>query len=198
MCIGDPISWLALETHALGRRDAAVTAHLDACSACRECLQQIERDVVALPRLAVPVRRPWWHFAVPAFGALAAVAALLVLLRPRDPEGVTHIKGLGEVQIEVVRERAGTIRDDVRSFAPGDRWKVVVTCPFDHSVSLDVIVREEGATRADHPLAPMRAICGNRIVIPGAFTVTGDKTNRVCVHVMPGDGDACLTLHPER
>ena len=69
-CISEPISWLRLERHALAP-DAAVTEHVAACAACRACLDEIERDVVALPPLLVPERRrPWWHLALPIGGAL--------------------------------------------------------------------------------------------------------------------------------
>lgn len=206
-CIGEPISWPRLERYVLAGGDAAIGEHVAACAACRQCLDEIERDVVALPPLVVPVKRRWWKLAVPIAGALAAAALLLLLLRPREPrEGVASVKGLGDVQIDVVRERAGIVRDDVRSFAPGDRWKVVVTCPPDRPAWLDVAVVEAGAAHADYPLAPARVTCGNRIVVPGAFSLTGDKPHRVCVRVgvageparsLPAPGDACLTLRPD-
>jgi hypothetical protein len=197
-CIGEPISWLRLETYALDRADAGVRDHVAACPACRQCLAEIERDVVALPVLVVPPKRKWWTLALPAFAAAAAVAALLFVLRPREPseEGVAHVKGIGEVVIDVVRERAGTVSADVRTFLPGDRWKVIVTCPPTKAVSLDVAIREDGSERADHPLAPARIVCGNRIVLPGAFELTGQRPHRVCVRI-EDRASACLTLSPE-
>lgn len=200
-CIGEPISWLRLERFArAGAADATVREHVAACPACRHCLDEIERDVVALPPLpAIKPKRAWWKFALPAFGALAAAAAiLLLLLRPREPapDNVAHIKGVGDVIVDVVRERAGAIRDDVRTFKPGDRWKVVVTCAPSHQVSLDVAIRERGAGTADHPLPPARVVCGNRIVVPGAFELTGDQPHRLCVRI-EDQGNACLTLSPE-
>lgn len=197
-CIGQPISWLRLETFALDGADGGVRDHVAACPACRQCLDEIQRDVVALPPLHVPARRRWWTFAVPAVAALAAVAVILIVLRPRDAEqeGIARIKGVGEVVVDVVRDRAGTVRDDVRTFAPGDRFKVVVTCAPSHEVALEVGIREQGAEHADHPLAPARIVCGNRVVLPGAFELTGDKPHRVCVRVAD-QADACLTLTPE-
>ena len=154
-CIGEPISWLRLERYALSSTDAAVREHLDACDACRHCLDEIQRDVVALPPLHVPEKRRWWKFVLPALGGIAAAAVILFLLRPRDLEqaGVAHVKGIGEVVIDVVRERAGSVRDDVRTFQAGDRWKIVVTCPPTKQVALDVAIREQGTQRDDHPLA---------------------------------------------
>ena len=197
-CIGQPISWLKLETYAIDGRDASVREHVTACPACKQCLDEIQADVVALPPLHVPHKRKWWTLAVPALGALAAAAILLFLLRPREPkeEGVVGIKGIGQVVIDVVRERAGTVRDDVRTFRAGDRFKVVVTCPPTKEVSLSVAIREQGASSVDRPLAPARIVCGNRIILPGAFELTGDKPHKLCVRI-EDRGDACLELHPE-
>ncbi len=212
-CISEPISWLRLERFALAGTDPLIREHVAACPACKQCLDEIQRDVVALPALpALPApRRRWWTFALPIAGALAAAAIAIIVLRPRDEarEDVARVKGLGEVAVDVVRERGGTVREDVRTFAPGDRWKVVITCALDKRAWLDVGVVEAGAKTVDHPLAPAQIACGNRVVLPGAFRVTGDKVNRVCVHVAtspverlssiaPGDpGVACVTLRPE-
>lgn len=189
-CVSTPISWPRLEAHALSR-DAAVTAHLAECAACRSCMDEIERDVVALPALpaAKPKRARWWFALVPA---LAAAAILLLVLRPREHEGVMHIKGVGDVTLELVRERAGVITFDARTFAPTDRWKVVVTCAPEHSVAVRVEVRD--GKSVDHPLAPATTECGNRVAIPGAFTLDGGE-NKICVLI--DDQTACLSVRPE-
>jgi hypothetical protein len=219
-CIGEPISWLRLERFALGAPDPAIASHVEACPACRQCLAQIQQDVVTLPPLAVPARsvgqpaglawrRRWL---APAF-AFAAVAVVLVVVlarpRPRVDEvasAMIGVKGIGEVTLELVRDRGGEISFEARRFAPGDRWKVVVSCPPSASSSaagpmmwIDVSVAD-GAT-TDHPLAPAQLLCGNRVVVPGAFTVTGTSANRVCARIAAGPGadvgTACLTLRPE-
>ena len=213
-CIGEPISWLRLEGFALGAPDPAIASHVAACPACRQCLAQLRDDVVALPPLALPDRRPRppgrRRWLAPVFAAVAAAAVLVAVLRPapRAPEGATAardtigIKGIGEVTLELVRERGGTIRHDARGYAPGDRWKVVVSCPPAATAGplwLDVSVAD-GAT-TDHPIAPTQLPCGNRVVVPGAFTITGGGVNRVCVRIAAGPaadaGTACLTLRPE-
>ena len=191
-CIGEPISWLRLEAYALDRSDAGVRDHLAACPACAACMTEIERDVVALPPLAVPERkrrRTWWPLLLVPAAALAAI-----VLRPRPQTESFAVKGVGDVTIGVVRERAGTITYDAREYEPGDRWKVFVTCPPAAGAYIDVSVG------ADHPLAPAHLACGNRVVVPGAFTLGGGD-NRVCVHVAaaPGEagGQACVTIRRE-
>ncbi|HUJ62785.1 MAG TPA: hypothetical protein VLX92_29990 [Kofleriaceae bacterium] len=213
-CIGEPVSWLRLEQFALDSRDAAVRDHVAACPACRRCLDDIRGDAVALPALpaiAAAPRRAWWRWAVPAIATALAAAIVLAVLRPKPRDEVATVKGVGEVVLDVVRERGGAVRDDVRSFLPGDRWKVVVTCPPEAGAWIDVGVVEAGTPGVDYPIAPAHVACGNRVVVPGAFAITGYKTNRVCVRVAadaapardgamhPGDeGVACVTLQPER
>ncbi|HEX3476187.1 MAG TPA: hypothetical protein VHT91_14275 [Kofleriaceae bacterium] len=218
-CTGEPISWPRLEQFALDPGDPAIAAHLAGCAVCRDCLERIRGDAVALPPLAVPdppglrargrTWRRWWL--APVLAAAAAVA--LVVLRPPPRAGDRiAIKGIGEVVLELVRERAGAISYDARRYAPGDRWKIVLSCPpaADSAPSpaqmlaIDVSVAD-GIT-VDRPLAATRIACGNRVVVPGAFTVTGDRNNRVCVRVAaiagraasdPEAGTACATLLPE-
>lgn len=191
-CIGTPVSWLRLETYARDPRDAAVRDHLAACPACRGCFDEIDRDVVALPVLVVPERRKrmWWSWLL----VPAAAAVLLVLVRPRPHGDTFAVKGVGEVTVGVVRERAGAITYDAREYLPGDRWKVIVTCPPSAGAWIDVTVG------SDRPVAPAHLACGNRVVVPGAFTLDGGA-NRVCVRVSAtegGDGDqGCVTVRPE-
>jgi hypothetical protein len=221
-CTGEPISWLRLEQFALGAADPAIASHLAGCPACRDCLDRIRGDAVALPPLIAPdaprgrAWRRWWLAPALAAAAAAAAVALVVVLRP--PPGADHrvsIKGLGEVALELVRERAGAISYDARRYAPGDRWKVVISCPpaapadarspmLAPMLAIDVSVAD-GVT-VDHPLAASRIACGNRVVVPGAFTVTGDRVNRVCARITaiagpaapdPETGTACVTLIPE-
>ena len=210
-CIGEPISWLRLEAFALDGGDAQIAQHVERCPACRGCLDELRNDVVALPALpavAAAPRRRWWTWSVPAF-ALAAAAALIFLLvrpRPEPREDTVAVKGVGDVIVDVVRERAGVITESARTFAPGDRWKVVVTCPPSAGAWLDVAVQEvHGAPQIDYPLAPAHVACGNRVYVPGAFVLTGAHANRVCVHVAAEaapdragpTATACVTVSPE-
>jgi hypothetical protein len=214
-CIGEPISWLRLERFALGTADPVIATHVAACPACRQCLEDIRGDVVALPRLVVPAappRRMWPRWWIPAIAAAAtaAVAVLLLVLIPRRPSpepavARATVKGIGEVTVGLVRERAGTIRFDVLSYAPGDRWKVVLGCPppVDGTPMWVEVSVADGLT-VDHPLAASRLLCGNHVVVPGAFTITGNRTNRICAQVRAnptspdaGAGIACLVVVAE-
>ena len=205
-CIGEPISWLRLERHALAP-DAAIAEHVAACAACRQCFDEISRDIVALPPLVVPERRRlslrWLRFAVPA---LAAAAIAIVVLRPKpEPahrgELLAGVKGVGDVAVQLVRERNGAIAEDATTFSPADRWKVVITCASASGAWIDVAVTEAGASAADHPIAPVHVACGNDVAVPGAFSLTGERTNEICVRVwaQPGElGDrACIRVSPE-
>ncbi|MDX2093103.1 MAG: hypothetical protein SFX73_34995 [Kofleriaceae bacterium] len=208
-CIGEPISWLRLETFARDRDDASIREHLGACPACQACLDEIERDVVALPPLAVPAPevspwRRWLPRLVPAFALAAAAVIALVVWRGgaagvSTREDVVSVKGVGEVILGVVRERGGVVREDARSFAAGDRFKVIVTCPPSAHALVEVVVTEIASGTRDRPLAPARIACGNQIAVPGAFSLSGG-THRVCARISDGTsagGTACLTLAPE-
>ncbi|HVK86662.1 MAG TPA: hypothetical protein VM513_21230 [Kofleriaceae bacterium] len=208
-CIGEPISWLRLEAFALDRRDPAIREHVAVCAACRTCLDDVERDVVALPPLALPAPRParwrrWLPRLAPAFAVAAAAVIALVVWRddPRRAPGrddIVHVKGVGEVVLGVMRERAGVVRDDVHTFATGDRFKVFVTCPPAASASVEVAITELATGTVDHPVAPAQIACGNEVAIPGAFSLSGG-VHRVCARISDGvtaGATACLELSPE-
>ena len=201
-CIGEPISWPRLERFAQTGADAVIAAHVAECPACQQCVDEISHDVVALPPLVIaavtPRRARWWWFALPAF-AVAAIIVLVMRPQPR-PANVASIKGVGDVTLGLVRERGGTILEDATTFARGDRWKLVLTCAPGHATSVAVDVVEAGSKVEDHPLAPAQIACGNRVVVPGAFELTGAVANRICVRVT-NDGDtdrACITVTPEK
>jgi len=154
-------------------------------------------------RSAQPQHR-WWPAVALAAAALVAIAVFARAIAPSsrpgaDPLGVVAVKGVGDVQLELVRERAGEIRRDASTFARGDRWKVIVTCAPRASTWVEVSV-SDGAT-SDHPIAPAQLACGNRVVVPGAFAITGIGANRVCVRIAASPGapaaSACATLRPE-
>jgi hypothetical protein len=192
-CVGVPVSWLRLERHALGEVDGEVAAHVAACAACRAALATIEADDRPLPPLPVPAaprrRWSWWPRLAFAGGLVAAAAALIlwVVIR-RGEEPAMHagsrvrVKG-GELVVSLVRERGGAVTFEPSRFAPGDRFKVRVTCSPGAAgdVAVDVVVFQDGA--AAWPLAPARLACGNLVAVPGAFRITGAGPARICLAV---------------
>lgn len=216
-CTGQPVSWLELELRALDElapaRAREVDAHLGACEACRTCLGRIESDRRALPPLPRPAlagaagrvgRRRWrWSVRLSLAGALvAAAAALLVVWRVSGGGGgaggagsLAGVKGGDGLVVSLVRERAGTVTPDVTTFADGDRFEVLVTCGVRAPLLVDVVVFQGG--RAYFPLAAARLACGNRVQVPGAFTLTGRQTAVVCVSARDRSLSACHTLAPE-
>jgi hypothetical protein len=225
-CVAEPVSWLRLERYALGELAGPaaddVAAHLGRCPACQACLDAIERDATPLPPLPpLPPRRrwAWWPRLAWAGGVAAAAAAiaLFVVIRPRvDAERVAgpriRVKGTGDVVVSLIRERGGVITPAPSGFAPGDRFKVRVTCAPGGAAHADVVVFQGG--EAAFPLPPARLRCGNDVVVPGAFTITGVAPATVCLVVDParapdraaiarrgprGDGVGCVAprLPPE-
>jgi hypothetical protein len=140
---------------------------------------------------------------------MAAAAILLLVMTRREPtraDHITTIKGGGQVVLGVVRERSGSIRRDVTTYAAGDRWKLTLTCE-DANLWVDVAVVDPKSV--DHPFEPVKLSCGNEVIVPGAFEITGRDANIVCAILdpdaapprttpMPGTpGTACVTLTPE-
>jgi hypothetical protein len=187
-CVGEPISWLRLERYRLQELAAdqrgEVDQHLAACEACRACLAHVAGEI-ALPPLPVGrarrrARLRW----IASGGALAAAAAaVLLVLRPASPgleppRRTLTIKG-GELAIGLVRERAGSIAHEPASFAQGDRFKVVLTCPPDLRPHVDVVVFQAGEAYFPLPRAHL-AQCGNAVALPGAFALDGAVEAVVC------------------
>jgi hypothetical protein len=144
--------------------------------------------------------------------AAAAVFALVFALRPGErPRGggprVVAIKGGGDVTLEVVRERDGSVAWEPTSFAPGDRFKLLVTCPPPLQLHADVVVLQgDGAA---YPGEPAVVSCGNRVALPAAFRITGEGAATICVALDPAappsraalaagdgraEGQACVRL----
>ena len=192
-CTAQPISWLKLEQYQLGELSAdemrRVEAHLKECEVCRASLDSIRADETVLKPLPEVTRKaPVWRW-VTAGTALAAAAALLLVLLVTDwrkavpdiPGSKIGFKG-GELSLSLVRERQGKILHDPESFAPGDRFKLQVTCPPSEEIFWNVVVFQAGGSSFPYiPEEPLR--CGNRVPLPGAFTITGKSAAVVCLVV---------------
>ena len=130
----------------------------------------------------------------------AAAAGMLWLRSTRDnasPANVTaalhattSIKGVGDLTLQLARDRNGNVQTNVTTFRPGDRWKTLLTCApstanagTPSEVWADVVVLEiiDGNPVAEFPQPPTQLSCGNAVAVPGAFAITGARNNIICV-----------------
>jgi hypothetical protein len=186
------------------RRD--ILAHLSTCTRCRAVADQIAADAArelpplppvstsgatSAPLPAVPTShrgRPFLRRRRQAFVVAAAAAAAFALvvklgLRPRDQPRigqprVVAIKG-GDVAIELVRERDDSVAWEPTSFAPGDRFKLLVTCPPPLQLHADIVVLQSDGPA--FPGEPAVIACGNRVPVMPPFRITGPGPATVCV-----------------
>ena len=205
-----PVSWLRLERYALGELPAPeradVDAHLASCARCRACADRIASDrnrelpplpetagVAVRPAAPAPVRpavRRWPRkIRARAFAVAAAAAAftLVLVLRSgvRTPAGgprFVAVKG-GDIAVEVVREREGSIAWEPTSFLPADRFKLLITCAPPLHVHADVVVLQSDGPA--FPGASAFIACGNRVPVPPAFSITGRGAATICVGLDP-------------
>ncbi|HVV85316.1 MAG TPA: hypothetical protein VHE35_19775, partial [Kofleriaceae bacterium] len=132
-----------------------------------------------------PVRARRWLLGGGAGALLAAAAVLVLVLRGRgggagevEPGRHVRVKGAGTVSLRLVRDRAGVVSFDPADVAPGDRWKVELTCGNPAPLWTDVVVYQPDG--ASFPLPAQSITCGNAIAVPGAFRVTGGGAT-ICV-----------------
>jgi hypothetical protein len=221
-CTGQPISWLRLESYALGELPAAekhdIASHLAACPACSECFARIESaptpDLPLLEPAAVPPRlrgRRWTAWPVWT-GLAAAAAAVLLLVRPAlepEPPARRHVKG-GDFALELVRVDAEGHLQEASHFADEDRFKAIVTCPPAWRGVVGIAVYQAGRTYTPSSLQLLED-CGNRRAVGGAFEVDGDARALVCASFAaselewrarlddakaPLPGSVCLAVEP--
>ena len=82
----------------------------------------------------------------------------------------------------VDRERAGQVELGVDGFQDGDRFRLRLTCaPGGRPVQAVVFQGEERARVAEAELA-----CGNQVLVPGGFRLTGDQPATLCLGVDEG------------
>jgi hypothetical protein len=235
-CIAEPISWLRLEQYALASaHDLDIDVHLAQCEACRSALNSIRADQFELPALAAEPhakihsldearqrghRRRW--IAVATIAPTIAIAAGLMLWLRSEHAGhdnaslptFTTVKGAGEVSLVLARNRGGNVQTNVATFRAGDSWKLLLTCAATPTVSMwaDVAVfdvADNGSATPSFPLQASRIECGNSVALPGAFEITGNRNNLVCVvlsvdaatdrnSVTPhSQSTICTTVNPE-
>ena len=183
----EPLSWLTLERYALGELSAAeralVEQRLASSAQDRQCLDVIRSDQTVMPPLpVVPLRAKKKSARLPVWGSLLAAAAalLLMVLRPDqtdEPGEITPSRATkgGDVSIVLASERQGA---GARTFATGERFKVLVTCPLTFATPLRVLVFQDG--QRFEPLPQARLTCGNLVPWPGAFELDGAGDVEVC------------------
>jgi hypothetical protein len=184
-CVSAPISWLRLERHALGLVTAAerltIGVHLARCPACSACMQRIEGggDLLRLPLPAAPVaarlpgeRRRAWRFALACLGALI-VLVWLVHRPARDQDGAAALA------LELVRVGADGQQREPTHFAPGDRFRVLLSCAPGQQGALELVVYRDGQRSFPWPTQRLER-CGQRRTLPGAFSIDGASATSVC------------------
>lgn len=198
-CIGEPISWLELERHALGEsaQAAAIDQHLHECVACEDVAKEIGLDERRMPALLVPLSSPrpssrrWFWF----FAMLPAAALLLLWLRV-PPAGERAMKGFatkgGDATMLLIRESQGVLLEPSH-FSPNDRFQVEVSCsPGVHVMR--VAITQDGQTFT--PLPASKLPCSNQTRVPGAFSLDGG-TARVCLTIGDQSDPLCVLVEPE-
>ena len=198
ICQSEPLSWLTLERYHLRElpieESLQVREHLDDCSCCRICLEQIKKDdLVPLPLLAFEASPqkpwPWWlRFGSVTTGVGFATATAVLLFffagNPTSknlafpPPRIT-LKG-GDMAISLVRERKGSILHNPTTFLPKDRFKVLVTCPPPMILPWKLVVIQN--KQISFPLSPSGPIlCSNRVALPSAFRIVGSSPAVICL-----------------
>lgn len=208
---------LALDELADAGAARAHLAQCPACAAAFARIAEDTRPLPALPAAsAAPAssgprtleagaeaggggRVPWWRrWQLLTGGGLAtaaALAAVLLVVRARQVTVLSHpvlarnvmrVKGAGLVVVTLVRERDGAITFDPDDVLPGDRWKLQLTCDPGGGAWADIAVTQRGAT--SFPLPPQPVACGNAVVLPGAFRITGGAAE-LCVLVSDAPPD---------
>lgn len=190
-----PISWPRLERYHLGDVDPverdAIDRLLKTCAISRQRLQTIRADVAPMPALpplpsppakAANDNRAWrW------LGGLAALAvAAFIAIRIASPSPAPQtlwVRG-GELSINLVRERDGEISMAPRTAHTGDRFQVRLTCPpGERTVAVSVA---QNGTRYRPFGQAVSVTCGNRIPLPGSFTLDSPGGIEVCAKTTLG------------
>lgn len=207
---GEPVSWLRLELYGLGELPEAeareIAEHLAACGACQACF---ERTALPAPPLGLPLpaakprRVAWRAHAVWAAGSVvsAALGAWLLWMPSQGdlagrPGSRASVKG-GDMSMELLRLDAQGRQLAATHFAPGDRFKVSLSCAAEVAPEASVLVFQAGQTFVAMPPHALGS-CGNHRTLPGAFRLTGESAAEVCVVLSDPGGAAALANAREK
>lgn len=181
-------SWLVLERYALGECDPdearAVESQLVADPEIRAMFVAIRGDRRVPPPLPIPHRRRPLLAAVVLLAAVALVAVGL-----QRPDGA--VKG-GDLALELVGVRDG-LATPLSDVTVGDSVGLRLTCPPGRT-DVDVVVFHGGEVA--FPFDAVSVPCGNRVPIPGAFSVDRPGRLDVCVAVGALPSRAILATGP--
>jgi hypothetical protein len=195
-----PLSWLALERHALGEladeEKKRVDDHLAECDACASLLKSIAKDNARPLR---PLKKKKEEAKVVSLGAwlarpqivaiagLAVAAAIIFVIgrSPKNPDnldpGSDRIKGSTEVGFTLVREDEAVLPEAGGPYHDGERFKALVTCPPGLRGTFDLVVYEPNAPPSFPLQSTTDLACGNAVPLPGAFKLTGHDPLTVCL-----------------
>ncbi|MCA9579489.1 MAG: zf-HC2 domain-containing protein [Myxococcales bacterium] len=160
--------------------------------------------VAVAPVLSHPrFQRARWMAPVAALG-VAAAAAWVFVLRPAEPaepeRGIARVvpseppsepqervgasdaalqQARPDLSLTVLRERHGSVTEDPESFLLSDRFAVQLSCRPGHEGQQRVAVYQAGAWSL--PLDGDDVRCGNRVRVPGAFSLSEPAAADVCV-----------------
>lgn len=144
--------------------------------------QRVRVAMVLAPVLAAAAAGLLWLRATRDTASPASVTAAL--------HATTSVKGVGELALQLARDRNGNVQTNAATFRSGDRWKALLTCAplaansgTSNELWADVVVLEivDGNRVAEFPLPPSPVSCGNAVALPGAFAITGEHNNIICV-----------------
>jgi hypothetical protein len=185
-----------IEQYRVGDLDSAAAAeteqHLASCPACAEVYAYIVKDTAALPPLPVPLRSPKKTETKPkpripsrtVIGLMAAAATVLLVLNifntdPKTPPPRITTKG-GDLALSMVRQRGETVDENPTQFEEGDRFRLLLTAPYEGDIPIEVVVFQGDEAFFPYP-ENLSAASGNQKGIDGAFTLFGDEDATICV-----------------
>ena len=192
---------LRADTMALPALPVFATQPTAAAASATPAAQRTGEVIAIGSARAKPASSQRWRAPLILAPILAAAAAGMLWLRSTrnnaSPANVTaalhattSIKGVGDLALQLARDRDGNVQTNVTTFRPGDRWKALLTCApstanagTPSEVWADVVVLEiiDGNPVAEFPQPPTQLSCGNAVAVPGAFAITGARNNIICV-----------------